>query len=187
RYGLASITMSQIAKETGIGRATLYKYFSSVEAILLAWHERQIGRHLELLVKVRDRETRPGERLAAVLEAYALFAIDQSATSHTHDPHSSGLADALHQRPHAVRAQHDLSAFIRDLLVEAAEAGNVRSDVASEELASYCINALAAATTLSSRAAVLRLVAVTLDGLSAPPPHTTGQRGPGSPNSTASL
>jgi len=41
-HGLRSVTMSQIAEDTGIGRATLYKYFPDVEAILLAWHERQI-------------------------------------------------------------------------------------------------------------------------------------------------
>ena len=41
-HGLASVTMSQIAKDAGIGRATLYKYFPDVEAILIAWHERQI-------------------------------------------------------------------------------------------------------------------------------------------------
>jgi AcrR family transcriptional regulator len=37
--------MSQIAAETGIGRATLYKYFPDVEAILVAWHERQVAEH----------------------------------------------------------------------------------------------------------------------------------------------
>ena len=41
-HGLWSVTMSQIAEKTGIGRATLYKYFADVEAILLAWHERPI-------------------------------------------------------------------------------------------------------------------------------------------------
>ncbi|MGH2817757.1 MAG: TetR/AcrR family transcriptional regulator, partial [Actinomycetota bacterium] len=44
-HGLLSVTMSQIAEETGIGRATLYKYFPDVETILLAWHERQINGH----------------------------------------------------------------------------------------------------------------------------------------------
>src|SRR5437762_13945137 len=37
--GLRSVTISQIAKETGIGRATLCKYFPDVEAILVAWHD----------------------------------------------------------------------------------------------------------------------------------------------------
>src|SRR5919202_1202932 len=35
-HGLRSVRMSQIAEKTGIGRATLYKYFPDVEAILLA-------------------------------------------------------------------------------------------------------------------------------------------------------
>src|ERR687891_1587020 len=73
-HGLRSVTMSQIAEETGIGRATLYKYFSDVEAILLAWHERQISGHLDYLAEVRDQAGDPRERLEAVLEAYALIA-----------------------------------------------------------------------------------------------------------------
>jgi AcrR family transcriptional regulator len=42
-HGLLAVTMSQIAEEAGIGRATLYKYFPDVEAILLAWHERHVA------------------------------------------------------------------------------------------------------------------------------------------------
>jgi AcrR family transcriptional regulator len=36
--GLLAVTMSDIAEATGIGRATLYKYFPDVETILSAWH-----------------------------------------------------------------------------------------------------------------------------------------------------
>src|SRR6266851_3046479 len=71
-HGLQSVTMSQIAEETGVGRATLYKYFADVEAILLAWHERHVTSHLEHLAEVRDQAGGARERLEAVLEAYAL-------------------------------------------------------------------------------------------------------------------
>src|SRR6266581_7444580 len=71
--GLASVTMSQIAERTGIGRATLYKYFPDVEAILVAWHERQVAGHLEHLAEVRDRAGDSGARLKAVLEGYAFL------------------------------------------------------------------------------------------------------------------
>src|SRR4030095_9575424 len=54
-HGLLSVTMSQIAEATGIGRATLYKYFPDVEAILVAWHERQISAHLQQLAELRDQ------------------------------------------------------------------------------------------------------------------------------------
>src|ERR671911_3031815 len=75
-HGLLSVTMSRIAEETGIGRATLYKYFPDVEAILLAWHERQIADHLDQLAAVRDQAGTPAERVAAVLEGYALILHD---------------------------------------------------------------------------------------------------------------
>jgi AcrR family transcriptional regulator len=68
-HGLRSVTMSQIAEATGIGRATLYKYFSGVEAILAAWHERQVTSHLNYLVEVGNHPGNTGERLEAVLEA----------------------------------------------------------------------------------------------------------------------
>src|SRR3990172_8498304 len=72
--GLLSVTMAQIAEDTGIGRATLYKYFPGVEEILLAWHERQVRSHFKQLVQIRDQPGNAGQRLAAVLEAYALIA-----------------------------------------------------------------------------------------------------------------
>src|ERR1039458_1901512 len=49
--GLASVPMSKIAAEAGIGRATLYKYFPDLESILIAWHERQVASHLEQLAR----------------------------------------------------------------------------------------------------------------------------------------
>src|SRR5215203_2440030 len=65
KHGLRSVTMSQIAEDTGIGRATLYKYFSDIEAILVAWHERQITGHLEYLTEVRDQAGDARKRLEA--------------------------------------------------------------------------------------------------------------------------
>jgi len=156
--GLRSVTMSQIAVETGIGRATLYKYFSDVEAILVAWHERQVTVHLEHLADIRDQAGEAGERLAAVLEAYALI---------LNEHHGTELAAVLHQGEHIARAQQHLSDFIRDLLIEAAETGYVRDDVAPDELASYCLHALTAASSLPSKASVRRLVTVILAGLHA--------------------
>ena len=155
-HGLASVTMSQIAEQTGIGRATLYKYFPDVEAILVAWHERLVTGHLAQLASVRDRPGRVGERLEAVLETYALI---------LHEHHGGELAALLHQGAHVARAHQHLSDFICDLLTEGATSGDVRDDVTSEELTSYCLHAITAATSLPSKAAVRRLVSVILAGL----------------------
>ena len=158
-HGLRAVTMSQIAEETGIGRATLYKYFPDVEAILVAWHERQIAGHLEHLAQVRDRSGSPGERLASVLEAYALI------SHQTRGHHDRDLAAFLHGDRQVARAQRQLRDMIRDILVEGASSGELRDDVPPEELASYCLHALSAAGSLPSKSAVRRLVTVTLAAL----------------------
>ncbi len=161
-HGLRSVTMSQIAEETGIGRATLYKYFADVEAILFAWHERQVSGHLEQLAAVRDQAGDAAGRLEAVLEAFALI----SHESHGHS--DTELVAFLHRDEQLAPAQQRLRNMIRDLLTEGAKTGDLRGDVAPDELASYCLHALAAAGSLPSKAAVRRLVTVTLAGLRPP-------------------
>ena len=117
-HGLASVTMSRIAAETGIGRATLYKYFPDVESILAAWHERQIAGHLEQLAEIRDQAGDAGERLETVLRAYALIH-HQRVQHHRQEPHGTELAALLHPDEHVVRAQQHLRDMFRDLLTEA--------------------------------------------------------------------
>jgi AcrR family transcriptional regulator len=160
-HGLTSVTMSQIAEKAGIGRATLYKYFPDVEAVLFAWHQRHVTGHLEHLTELAERAGDAGGRLEAVLEAYALI-------SHHREHHGTELAALLHRGEHVVRAQQQLIDLIRDLLTEVAATGDLRDDVAPDELASYCLHALTAASNLPSTAAVRRLVTVTLAGLRPP-------------------
>lgn len=155
-HGPTGVTMSRIAETTGIGRATLYKYFPDVDAVLHAWHERHITRHLAHLAEVRDRPGSPLDRLTAVLGAYAGMA------RHRHD---GAVAAALHRGAHVTDAHRQLTALIRELIADAARAGHVRTDVPAAELAGYCLHALAAAGVLGSEAAVRRLVAVTVSGL----------------------
>jgi AcrR family transcriptional regulator len=159
KNGLLSVTMSRIAEKTGIGRATLYKYFPDVEAILLAWHERHVSGHLEHLAELRDQAGDARKRLEAVLEAYALI---------QHKRHATELVALLHRDEHVAQAQQHLTDIIRDLLTEGAQSGDLRDDIPPEELASYCLYALAAASSLPTEAAVRRLVTVTLAGLRPP-------------------
>ena len=164
-HGLLSVTMSKIAEKTGIGRATLYKYFPDVEAILHAWHQRQVDGHLRQLAELRDRAGDARERLEAVLHAYARI----SRGRFSHDHPGARLAALLHQGSHLTQAQQHVHDLIKDLLTEVAQTGDVRDDVAPDELAAYCVHALSAAGGLKSEAAVRRLVTVTIAGLR--PPH----------------
>lgn len=167
RHGMTGVTMSDIATRAGIGRATLYKYFADVEAVVVAWHKRAIGAHMHEVMGARDRALAerddPVAALEAVLEAYALI---------VHEHHGRELAGLLHQRAHAGHAERHLAGFVAEL-VRAARASRkaskqrrVRDDVAPAELAAYALHALAAASALPSKAAVRRLVKVTMAGLS---------------------
>jgi AcrR family transcriptional regulator len=159
RHGLRSVTMSRVAEETGIGRATLYKYFPDMDAILRAWHERQITAHLAELSRARDRAGSPGERLHAVLTDYAR--LSRSSRSHR----DSELAALLHGHGAVARATEQLHGMLEELIDEGARAGDIRGDIPVEELTAYCLHALAASNALASEAAVHRLVAVTFAGL----------------------
>jgi AcrR family transcriptional regulator len=160
--GLHAVTMTEIAERTGIGRATLYKYFPDVESILFAWHERELAGHLEQLTEARDQASTPAERLYAVLETFAFIQFD------LRDVHATELAAIVHRGEHLARVEQRLRELIRDLLLESAPTGEVRTDVPDDELATYCIAALTAASKFRSKAAVRRLVTVTADGLRPP-------------------
>lgn len=128
--GLAAVTMSEIAQKTGIGRATLYKYFPDVEAILIAWHESHVAAHLELLAKRRGEAKDPAEQLEAVLEGVALIAQKRE--------HAGELSALLHRGEHVARAEKELLKLIRKVIV--ANSGRIRTDVSPDELAAYCLH-----------------------------------------------
>jgi AcrR family transcriptional regulator len=194
-HGLAGVTMSQLAERTGIGRATLYKYFPDVAAVLSAWHERQLTAHLTELRAATAATTDPATRLSTALDTYAtLQRTAHTATTHGSSSHggpghggsghggtghgeSGGdgpggdLAALLHRSDHTREARAQLHTFLRDLIAESAAAGHTRADVPPAELATYCLHALTAAATLPTAAATRRLVAVTLAALSPEQPR----------------
>jgi AcrR family transcriptional regulator len=160
-HGLMSVTMSQIAEQSGIGRATLYKYFPDIESILLAWHHQQIAHHLGQLGEIRDKGGGSAwQRLERVLEGFALISYE------SRQRHDADLAALLHRDQRVSEAEGELRTMIKGLLADAASTGEVRRDVGLEELTVYCLHSLAAAGSMPSKAAVHRLVKVTLAGLS---------------------
>ena len=159
RHGLLAVSMSQIAAEAGIGRATLYKYFPDVESILEAHHARHVDEHLQRLTELRDQTTDAGDRLRTVLQEYARICYFRGRHG------SDELAAILHRGATVHDASARLREILHDVLAAAAQAGQVRTDVDPSELAGFCMNALAAAGDAADEAAVTRLVDLTVDAL----------------------
>lgn len=151
--------MSEIAQRAGIGRATLYKHFADIQTLVTAWHHRQIAAHLAELSEARHRPGTAMERLEAVLRAWAGIV----RGSRTHQ--GSGVAVLLHQDPHVAPAQQHLHDLVRDVVADAAAAGEVRGDVPTEQLAAFALHALTATADDDPAAPVDHLVSLTLAGM----------------------
>jgi AcrR family transcriptional regulator len=164
RRGVLSVTMSEIAADAGIGRATLYKYFPDVESILMARHQRHVAEHVDGLKRLRDEAGTPGDRLEAVLHEYGRIC-------HHRGRHGADeLLALLHKGEDVLEAEAEIHELLTQLLADAADARLVRDDLDPGGLAAYCRHAVSAASRLADEDAVRRLVAITLDGLRPPRP-----------------
>ena len=86
----------------------------------------------------------------------------------THDAakhHDNEVASVIHRNKQVNEAEHQLHRLVKQLLTDCVVNGTVRTDVPPDELATYCLTALSAAARLQTKAAIRRLVGVTLNGL----------------------
>jgi AcrR family transcriptional regulator len=158
-HGPFTLTMSQVAKAAGIGRATLYKYFTDVESILIAHHAQHVEGHLRSLEELCGGSGPVASRLVAAMHAYASICFHRGR-------HASRDVSALvHRNPEVADAERRLREVFASLIAGAAAEGLVRTDIGSEELARYCLHALPAAAQAANIEQVARLVRVVLDGL----------------------
>ena len=163
REGLHALTMARIAQEAGIGRATLYKYFSDVHDILIAWHKRQISVHLDALHQIRRQHPAPYDALASILVAFG----KNSRHRHTH-----ALGPLLHKMPHVGEAHDYVAEFVAEVIAEAIADGSLCKGWSAEalrsttpyEMARYALAALSA--DVPDKDALIRLTQLILRGMS---------------------
>jgi AcrR family transcriptional regulator len=158
--GLTGLSMSDIAREAGIGRATLYKYFSDLPAVLAAWHERHVAAHLREFHRVATEDGPAIQRLRRVLGGYGETRFVQRGR------HGAEIVSVLHAGEDAQAARQHLQEVLSQLIGQAASEGDARKDVAAKELATFCLHAIEATNELQSTDAVHRLVDLILAALS---------------------
>ncbi|MCF7547436.1 TetR/AcrR family transcriptional regulator [Pseudonocardia sp. WMMC193] len=156
--GPAAVTMSGVAARGGISRATIYKYFPDVEALLLAWHEQIVSAHLEhverALMPIPDDAASELGALRSALQAYA------HQIAHGAPGFGGEFAARLHRTDHVQGAEQRLVALLAEHLHHGQSLGAVRGDMPPAELAAYCLSAMNAARRLPEPAALDRLLDV---------------------------
>ncbi|MGH3351996.1 MAG: TetR/AcrR family transcriptional regulator [Nocardioides sp.] len=157
--GVRGVTMGLVAERAGISRATLYKYFHGVDEMLVAGHAEHVAQHLAHLEGLRDEGRSAGDGLRAMLQGYARICFHRGTSAAT------DLQGLVHHGDEHRRNSADLTALFAKAVRGAQESGQVRTDVAPEELAAYSIHALEAADQASAASAVDRLVDLVSEGL----------------------
>ncbi len=164
-HGPMSVAMSAIAERAGIGRATLYKYFPDVESILLAWHARDSGDHLDHLASLAKSPE------VTLNEVIAFVRVQRERH------HRDGAADLVGTLAHALAGHHGAAMpegvegpiikALTSIMRELARRDEVRTDLSADELARWVFHAIHAPDDLGSDA----LVAFLADSLA---PVATG-------------
>ncbi|MFG1605164.1 TetR/AcrR family transcriptional regulator [Actinoplanes sp. NPDC049265] len=151
----ADASLEKIARDAGVGSATLHRHFPSRQALLEAvFHDRVEG----LCARARELATTadPGRALADWLREVAV-----------HGATTRGLAESV---LYAAPATSDCEVMLLDaggeLLRRAQAADAVRPDVAIVDLLTVA-NAVSLATRNADDA--IRLITLSIEGISAPP------------------
>jgi AcrR family transcriptional regulator len=76
RYGYKKMTIDDLAQEVGIGKGTVYLYFTSKEEIALSHVDRIVERMKERLKEIAAADAPPDERLREMLLTRVLFRFD---------------------------------------------------------------------------------------------------------------
>ncbi|MGH9119110.1 MAG: TetR/AcrR family transcriptional regulator [Acidimicrobiales bacterium] len=147
-HGPMSVAMSAIAERAGIGRATLYKYFPDVEAILVAWHTRDFAGHLDQLKALTEAEHVTLDDVAAFVRAQR-----RRHTRAKEDHLVGNLAHTLAAEGSFKDAiEHEIIAALTSLMTRLARRKEVRRDHEPELLAGWLLHAIHAPTDLDDTA-----------------------------------
>lgn len=142
--GLKGATFELIAARAGVARGTVFNYFPSKEAILVAYFATQLDELARRVALQRERHTRPGEPpFDALAEIDYLFAeLARFVEGHRELilPISFELLDPNAERSRAAYLAIPLVELLRSALKRAQAAGSVRADYSAERLARTLAN-----------------------------------------------
>jgi AcrR family transcriptional regulator len=160
----------EIAARAGVGVGTLYRHFPQRSDLIVAIVRREMEACVDAAQALSDA-CPPGEALARWLQRFVGFVTAKR-----------GLAAALHSgdpayEPLPIYFAQTLRPALRALLDRAVAAGEVRGDVAAEELLTAVSNLCMSVQDADGLARARRMVALLSDGLRCAPSPTGLQIG----------
>ncbi|MHB1138395.1 MAG: TetR/AcrR family transcriptional regulator [Microthrixaceae bacterium] len=171
-HGLSDVTMAQVAKQAGIGRATLYKYFPGVEEIVAEHVLQTVRSHHSVLEQAIAGVDEPVDALRAcltiLLEYFGSEGHRSASTSVNPEQFSPEVGRDVRE---AFARMHGL---LTELVVDAQDAGRLRDDVDAHFTAQLLYQMLAAgraavvAGRMAADDAVDRIMEQFLHGAAAP-------------------
>ena len=148
----------EIATQAGVGLGTLYRRFPTRSDLVAAVFRREVDACADAAGPLAAAERGPAEALAAWLKLYTRFLATKqglAAALHSGDPAFAALPDYFRSR---------FEPALSMLLDAAADAGEVRTDVAPYDLL-RAVGNLAVASGDDGGAHIERMVMLLLDGL----------------------
>jgi AcrR family transcriptional regulator len=151
-------SMRAIAREAGVGIATLYRHFPTRESLVNAVYQDQVQR---LTIGASDllKVGPPAEAMRRWMDLFA----DWLATKH-------GMLDSLLAMIDSGKITHaqtraELLEAITTILDAGGAAGDLRTDVSAEDIAASLLGLLTVADKLGDEAQAKRLLDLLMDGL----------------------
>jgi AcrR family transcriptional regulator len=155
------VSLGRIAQRAGVGAGTVYRHFPSKEILV----EAVLTEHIEGLVTAADHwatRAAPGDAMFGFL-----LEVIEKSTGH------QSICDALttdRSWPHAMlsAAARRFDEALDRLLRNAKQAGAIRADVQTDDLAALAVGGAALRSAHRNRARGTRLIRLLLDGLRTP-------------------
>jgi AcrR family transcriptional regulator len=126
--GYDAITLADIAESAGMARSSIYNYYPSKEALLIAYTDAEMARFVDNLREELERANGAVERL----ELYSRRQLQYFATHHL--PPGGALRDVLSEGAFQQIFEHarTLDAILRDILAEGADDGSFPRDIVDD-------------------------------------------------------
>lgn len=158
--GGAEASLEAVAREAGVGIGTLYRHFPTREALFEAVYRREVDQLADMAAQLKD-EAAPAEALRRWLRAGVEFIATKKGMV-------AALALAVQRDSElAAYSSERLTAAAGTLLDRAVAAGEIRSDIAPEDLLRSMIGLCYMRDQPGWQESVIRLLDVFVDGLCA--------------------